>query len=171
MNKLIGSIFILLSGVLLCDFEYQKLKKRIHMLKEIRQMCLLLGNEIRFSRNPLPDAMNHIANRCAPVLERFLRNTALDMRTCHGQLYEIFSQNLNTVRESLPVTKEDIDRFICLGKYLGFLDYQVQMRYLEEYEKEVEAQITELENTLPIQRRIYTTAGLAGSCTLLVLLL
>ena len=69
------------------------------------------------------------------------------------------------------LSKEERERFYSLGDRLGYLGLEMQLKQLDQLEKETEYAIRELEKDFHEKRKLYRSMGILGGIFVVVLFL
>ncbi len=148
----------------------QRLLKRIRMLEHILRFLDRLGRELEFGREPLPQIFEKLSGKSREPLKSFLRQTANDITEKKGNMYEIFSQNIQTYLNAGELSGTDIQELREFGRELGYPDRQLQMHTVEVLRQEIQRRVLHLKEQYPKSCRLCRTLGVAGGILLAVLL-
>ncbi|MDD3279183.1 MAG: stage III sporulation protein AB [Lachnospiraceae bacterium] len=145
---------------------------RLKDLKIWYRITLLLQSEISYKRTPLPEAFTDIAGKVEEPYRRFLLEVSGEMRQMRdAPLSVIFSENVERYLADTCLNGEERKRLMELGADLGFLDKQMQLDTLESFRLEYRSKIDELQQQLPVKKKLYRSLGVMGGLFLAVLFL
>ena len=121
--------------------------------------CLLAGCFLRHSRKN-EWKIQRISHKCRKQDESGKRRKTLT--------------DMQGMRRSIPEKKLPYPwgkgRFFSIGKYLGYLDREMQLRQLSLYEKNLEVEIGNLKKEASGKKKLYRGLGVFGGLLLAVLL-
>lgn len=170
MLRIYGLILIVVSGAGLGFAKSRELSAGLKAKEMLLRMVILLKGEIRCRNAPLSDAMAGAAAKLPGVYGTFLRKTAQETEERRGQNFGmIFRKNAELYLKELRLRKEEQEQLFSLGDHLGYLDFEMQMRQLELYEREVEESIRTLKSQLPERKKVCTSLGILFGILLAVL--
>ena len=100
------------------------------------------------------------------------KNFVTVVRVC-GVIGEkmLFSSEIRKILSRTSLAKEDLEQLEDLGRHLGYLDRQTQLRTLDLYTHNLDTMIQELRQELPGRKKMYQSLGIMGGLFLAVLLL
>lgn len=145
---------------------------RIRELKRLRRMAQLLAGAISYGGTPLPAALRSVGRRMEEPYGPFLLETAGELERLPGRGFgEIFGEKADRCLRGSGLKKEDLEELKGLGRDLGYLDKQMQLQTIDTCRTEWEQKIGELQEGLPVRRKLYQSLGIMGGLFLAVLLL
>ena len=138
MLKLFGAGLTMFScfaaGCLICA----EMKKRIHILEELRRMTVMLSAEIGYANTMLDEAFGSIAKRVSPPLSDFLVHVQEKMQKGEeANLGVIFEKQLEMDLKGTALKESDLASLRTLGGQLGYLDVAMQKKTLDYYLEQV----------------------------------
>lgn len=152
-------------------YESMELTRHEELLKQVRQMMILLKGEIRYGNSSLCDVFEKLSERLGGELGKFLKEMAVQIqrqkRVCFS---EIFSMSVKKTGICRKMTAVENVLFLELGNFLGNSDRETQLRQIELYEKELEMCLEELCRQLPQKKKLYQNLGVLGGIFLAILL-
>ncbi len=154
---------IMISGAGLGISLSSELGRRRKILKMILRMTILLKGEIRYGNKSLYDAFTGASGKLEGKYREFFILTAQEMKKKTGENFGvIFRQTAKKCLELDCLSGEERERFYSLGDRLGYLGMDMQMRQLEQMEKETEYSISELDKDFREKRKLYRCMGILG---------
>lgn len=130
MLKLFGAGLTMFScfaaGCLICA----EMKKRIHILEELRRMTVMLSAEIGYANTMLDEAFGSIAKRVSQPLSDFLVHVQEKMQKGEeANLGVIFEKQLEMDLKGTALKESDLASLRTLGGQLGYLDVAMQKKH------------------------------------------
>ena len=116
----------------------QQWRLRLRWLEQLRQMIYFLKGEILYGHTALGEALERVGKRCqraegergSKELPLFFLSVARRIQEQEGEAFStIWREELDPIKET-PLKEEDVASLQELGKHLGYLDLDMQERYL-----------------------------------------
>jgi stage III sporulation protein AB len=147
-----------------------KLGRRRRMLEMILRMIILLRGEIRYGNKSLYDAFTGASGKLEGKYREFFILTAQEMKRNAGISFgEIFRECAEKCLNLDCLSQEEREQFCSLGDRLGYLGLEMQLKQLDQLEKETEYAIRELEKDFREKRKLYRSMGILGGIFAVVL--
>ena len=147
-----------------------KLGRRRRMLEMILRMIILLRGEIRYGNKSLYDAFTGASGKLEGKYREFFILTAQEMKRNPGISFgEIFRECAEKCLNLDCLSQEEREQFCSLGDRLGYLGLEMQLKQLDQLEKETEYAIRELEKDFREKRKLYRSMGILGGIFAVVL--
>ena len=147
-----------------------KLGRRRRMLEMILRMIILLRGEIRYGNKSLYDAFTGASGKLEGKYREFFILTAQEMKSNPGISFgEIFRECAEKCLNLDCLSQEEREQFCSLGDRLGYLGLEMQLKQLDQLEKETEYAIRELEKDFREKRKLYRSMGILGGIFAVVL--
>ena len=129
---------ILVSGTG-CGFALSsRLTRRKRNLEMILRMLILLKGEIRYGNTSLYDAFTGAAGKLEGKYRDFFLLTAREMQRQKGESFgEIFRKCAEECLVAEELTGEEREKLYSLGRCLGYLGLEMQMKQLELMEEDI----------------------------------
>ncbi len=148
----------------------QQFLGRLHRIRELIAILEQWSSEVRYNRSTLPECCLRIGNCREDRLGRICKEVYEEYITSEGSGFlelaeESFRKKLNT----LPLKKEDIDRFLLFTGREGYPDEAMQIRAIELAKQELErtAEMQQRE----ISQKCRLSVGLGAMSGLLIVIL
>lgn len=146
--------------------------ERIRELKRLKRMTQLLAGAISYGGVPLPAALGAAGRRMEEPYRRFLLETAGELERLPGRGFaDIWAEKADRYLKGTGLKAEDLEELKGLGRDLGYLDKQMQLQTIDGCRMEWEQKIEELQEGLPVRRKLYQSLGIMGGLFLAVLLI
>ena len=171
MYRIVGCILVVAAGAGMGFSVSMRLSEQIRILEKLLQMVICLKGEIRCGNASLPDAFYGAAGRMNGKYREFLISAADRMKAGTGEkLSQICRECAESALKKSCLTHGEKDAFFSIGKYLGYLDREMQLRQLSLYEKNLEVEIGNLKKEASGKKKLYRGLGVFGGLLLAVLL-
>ena len=149
-----------------------ELAGRKRELEMILRMIILLRGEIHYGNKSLYDAFTGASGKLEGKYREFFILTAQEMRRKTGTSFgEIFRECAGKCLNLECLSGEERERFYSLGDQLGYLGLDMQLKQLDQMEKEIEYAIRELEKDFQEKKKLYRSLGILGGIFTAVLFL
>ncbi|MGI6030436.1 MAG: stage III sporulation protein AB [Eubacteriales bacterium] len=158
---LCGGIGVQAGGVL------HRRRKGIHTLVFALD---LLNGEIAYSMTPLRRAFYKIAAVTEGPVQDFFTVCARRMEAHDQRLTDIWREELQPLRESLPLGREEVDSLLELGAVLGKNDQENQKLALDRARMQLQSLLEEARQKEREGVRLYRSLGVAAGVFLALLL-
>ena len=174
MLKMAASLLLILGGAGIGYARSREITEREKNLEILLQILFFLKGEIRCGNSSLPDAFREIAAKISGFFGTILRDAAQEMEDTGGKnLEEIMEfciqRNFYQGNPGGSQRKEEIEILRTLGRRLGYLDREMQIKQIELLETDVEEQRRQLREKMPEQKKICQSLGIMGGILLAVL--
>ena len=152
---------ILVSGTG-CGFALSsRLTRRKRNLEMILRMLILLKGEIRYGNTSLYDAFTGAAGKLEGKYRDFFLLTAREMQRQKGESFgEIFRKCAEECLVAEELTGEEREKLYSLGRCLGYLGLEMQMKQLELMEEDIRLSFQELQKSLPERKKMCQNLGI-----------
>ena len=171
MYRIVGCILVVAAGAGMGISGSMRLSEQIRILEKLLQMVICLKGEIRCGNASLPDAFYGAAGRMNGKYREFLISAADRMKAGTGEkLSQICRECAESALKKSCLTHGEKDAFFSIGKYLGYMDLEMQMRQLSMYENNLEAEILKRKAEVSGKKKLYQGIGILGGLLLAVLL-
>ena len=151
MLKLFGAGLTMFScfaaGCLICA----EMKKRIHILEELRRMTVMLSAEIGYANTMLDEAFGSIAKRVSQPLSDFLVHVQEKM-------------------QGTALKESDLASLRTLGGQLGYLDVAMQKKTLDYYLEQVSDACVQAKKEYREKEKMFRCLGFGAGAFLVILL-
>lgn len=168
--QVLGGMMIVCGCLGLGIWYRQQFLGRLHRIRELIAILEQWSSEVRYNRSTLPECCLRIGNCREDRLGRICKEVYEEYITSEGSGFlelaeESFRKKLNT----LPLKKEDIDRFLLFTGREGYPDEAMQIRAIELAKQELErtAEMQQRE----ISQKCRLSVGLGAMSGLLIVIL
>ena len=163
-------------GIFSCSaLGYSKsihMTRRLQQLREIEKMVFLILGEITYRREALPEALGTVAYRLPEPLAGFLKEVSEAAGQYQGACFqEIFREKAKTYLSGTALCPKDLEEFLQLGAYLGYLDITMQKNTITLYLEQLKREMENLQREMPAKQKLYRSMGTLGGIFLAIMLL
>lgn len=174
MLKLIAGILLIIgtSGIGFCVCKEQKI--RLLQLLELKRMCLMMQNEIEYSKKPLFEVCKAVAKDMKEPYQGFLMEVYSESAKNSGQRFTaIWQQSLSKLEGNLSkenrlfLDQEDLRPVVNMFGAKGYMNEAIQMKEIglriEELQKRVADMESKMENKNKVSMCFGVMSGLLAS--------
>ena len=171
MIKIVGLIIMIaafgLSGVM----KSEELRLRIKLLEEFQNTILTLKSQMNYFREPLEILLDKLSKTGESRAFLLLNECAVEMQKKHGDIGQIWAENVNQIYKVTPLTSEDMEIIVQVGKFLGQTDFDGQQIQFECTEERLKQQICNAKEIYLQKGPLYRKIGfLMGTAAALIVL-
>lgn len=172
MLKVMGATLVIFACAALGYGKSAEISARLFLLREIEKMLLLLMGEITYRKEALPEAMLRVSGKIQEPLCSFLKETAKMAQKYQSERFAgIFRGNAEKYLKNSDLTQKDLEEFVQLGEYLGYLDTDMQKNTSQWYLQQLKTEIDTLIGEMPVKKKLYRNLGILSGIFLAILLL
>lgn len=172
MLKITGAVLVIFSCSALGCSKSMHMTRRLQQLREIEKMVFLILGEITYRKETLPEALSTVAGRIQEPLSGFLKEVSDAAGRYQGACFqEIFREKAKTYLRGTPLSQKDLEEFLQLGEYLGYLDITMQKNTIALYLEQLKRDMENLQREMPARQKLYQSMGTLGGIFLAIMLL
>lgn len=166
MQKLVGSILIILACTGFGIEKSNEIKTRMQQMEELKKIFTLMQSELKYQKIPFSDLFHKISRKTDGIFREWLFSVAetLDGRQ-KETMQEIWENSIKECLQETMLGKEEIDELINLGTSLGY--WESIGLYLEQLESRIQTAREEMR----VQRKMFQSIGVMGGIFLVIILL
>ena len=169
--KILGMIITLLASAALGYYFSNLPVFRRQDLLEFKKALLILKSEIEYVAAPLPDAMANIAARTTLPVSRLFAFFAESLK--HNEngetAYRLWMTAIGEHKQQIFLNEDDWEVMGNFGKTLGYLDKQMQVDSIHFTMDYIDSEITQVQENIGKNQRMYRSLGVIGGILLLVI--
>ena len=133
---------------------------------------LILGENLLTEGEALPEALGTVAYRLPEPLAGFLKEVSEAAGQYQGACFqEIFREKAKTYLSGTALCPKDLEEFLQLGAYLGYLDITMQKNTITLYLEQLKREMENLQREMPAKQKLYRSMGTLGGIFLAIMLL
>ena len=156
MLKIAGAVLVIFSCSALGYSKSIHMTRRLQQLREIEKMVFLILGEITYRREALPEALGTVAYRLPEPLAGFLKEVSEAAGQYQGACFqEIFREKAKTYLSGTALCPKDLEEFLQLGAYLGYLDITMQKNTITLYLEQLKREMENLQREMPAKQKLY----------------
>lgn len=172
MEKLLGSILVVIAGGGIGFYVAHLFKYRLQELMELQRIIVLLQSEIRYNVTPLPEAFLNISRKTSMPFSIIFRNMGEELMELNGQSFlQIWKGGVGNIAEKTTLSLSDLRNLDTLGKSLGYLDKETQLNAIELYLEQMDFAINNLQSNLNKKMNLSRYLGFVGGMILVIILI
>ncbi len=150
-------------------FGFQKsyeLQLHAKELEELKQIFIMLKNEMQYARTSLDEMFLHASRRVDGVYQLWLNRLSEDLRRRRkGTFQEIWMQSLQALEKDLHFTKQEVDELRQIGNHIS------DTESLEMYLGQLDVSIEYARKESADKKKMYQSMGILGGIFLVIILL
>ena len=155
MLKIAGAVLVIFSCSALGYSKSIHMTRRLQQLREIEKMVFLILGEITYRREALPEALGTVAYRLPEPLAGFLKEVSEAAGQYQGACFqEIFREKAKTYLSGTALCPKDLEEFLQLGAYLGYLDITMQKNTITLYLEQLKREMENLQREMPAKQKL-----------------
>lgn len=172
MLKGVGAVLVLVGALGIGNSISKSCKHHCRELLALKELLLLIGNEIRMVRLPLPQLCSHLAHQCeepyAGLLEEMAGELLLYLEASPKRVWVKILQNR---RKEFVLTDEEYQILIEAGSLFERLGRDVQEEEIHIFSEQVQFRYKKAEEELRTKQRVSRYLSAAGGIFLILLLI
>lgn len=172
MLKIIGCVFILTACVGYGGSLLGRIARRRDVLQSFLELTELLAGEIRYERIPMAEALYKIRGKLDGELSEVLLAIADGLEEGgYASMEELWNQSFGEAAGRLLLTDEELGEVKDIGKNLGFLDFDVQVKHLQGCKERILKRLAKTQRDLDEKKKLYRSLSLAAGIFVILALL
>ena len=172
MLKLLGIVLVVFSCTAMGWNQSIAVENRLRQLREIEKLVHLILGEITYRKETLPEVLLHTSRKAASPFDVFLREVAQQASLYQGECFSgIFRKQAEECLKNSNLTANELETFMQLGEYLGWLDIEMQRNTMALYLEQLKQDIGNLSRELPARKKICRSLGVMAGIFLAIILL
>lgn len=169
--KCIGSMMLLLSGII-CGLRYRSiLGQRLEQIKCLSRILLRIHSEIRCTLTTLPECFQLAGSQEQDVVGQWFENVGKQLKS-NGclSLEQVWNNEVQSLQRQSCLGKEELQELLRFGLQLGTLDKQMQLNLIEQLQYNLDTLYHRLDPEIRKKQKLYTSLGILGSLFVIILL-
>lgn len=170
--KMIGIIFILLSGTLFGVSLSREYEARIVYLKQFKKVLMLLKGEIQYNNSGIYESVTMVAERTENIMGTFLKTVMerfYDNQTTLKNAWDYGVDNILKIQTNLR--KKELSYIKDLGTNLGITDKDTQINNILNCMEAIDLSLDELNENKAEKCKLYRTLGVVASAFITIVLI
>lgn len=168
--KIIGVIIVILASWGYGSGLIQRLNQHKEQLFSLREMIELFLGEIQYGKQPLQEACMQIGNRMKSPFKEVLCSIGQRISEKKYESFEmVWREQFQMKEKEFLFTEQEKMVLYGVGKNLGYLDVDTQIRHLQIYKNEVNGLLEQLEKTMKEKKKVYRSVSLMVGAMVILL--
>lgn len=166
MQKLIGSIMIILACTAIGFEKSQEMLRHLKELEELKKVMTLIRSEMQYTKVPFAEIFQKISKKTEGIYADWLTELAAELeKRGKGTFQEMWRNTIKEKFQESTLSKKELDELCHIGASLGYLE-TIDL-YLEQLDYTI--QNTKEETTS--KKKLYQSMGVMGGVFLVIILL
>jgi len=163
VQKIAGSILIILATTGIGIVSGRDLKIRLDNLRYIKKIMLMLRGEIQYLKAPLGEAFFSVGKRAKPPFDTFLNKIAREIASLEcDSFYKIWCKYIDEELIKIKLNKRDCLTLKRVGEHLGYMDREMQLGMIDLYVEQLEEEIKISKENMEEKIRVYNCLGVSA---------
>lgn len=172
MSKLLGAVFLLFGTAGFSWSICLEQKRKLCLLKDMREMYLLLQREIGYTALPLPEIFRIVGEKTAMPFGDGLLSVASRMRPEEGEDFQdIWDSEMSRCLKEIPLTNPQKELLLKFPRCMGMNEKSGQANALEPYIEELNRFILQTEEEKKSKNKVIMSLGVAAGLFMVIILL
>lgn len=172
MLKIVGAILIFLGAIGIGSSMNRRIRQHYHELIELKELILLLGNEMRFLKIPLPQIMKRTATQTKLPFSDSLLLMAVEMENYkEADAAKIWRAVLQNRKMHYLLDEDEFQIFLEAGSILLHDNSYMQGEEIKLFSERISYKIQNAQEELLNRQRVCRYLSAAGGIFLILILL
>lgn len=170
MIKVIGVVIVILASWGYGSGLIGRLNQHKKQLFSLQELIDLFLGEIQYGKQPLQEVCAQIGQRMQSPFKEILFSVKEELALNRFQSFEmVWKEQCQHYKKELLLTEAENQVLYGLGKNLGYLDADAQVRHLHLYKREVENLLEQLEQSSKEKKKVYRSVSLMVGAMVILL--
>lgn len=172
MVKLLGVVLLMIGSIGFSAGLCNEQKRKYMLLVEMKQMFVLIQEDIRYSGLPLPLIIEKTAKKVKEPFRGALTQISWELLKNGGEmLFEVWEKEMKHIFEESAFLKKQQELLLEFPKSLGFWEREGQAKAITFYIEESDKWILQMEKEEKDKNKVIMSLGAAAGILLSVMLL
>ena len=172
MLKLVGAALIFAGALGIGNSISRRFKQHYHQLVASKELLLLIGNEMRYLKMPLPQALKRIAGQCGMPFENVLMQVNAELlEYLEASPGKVWRRVLQQNRNAFLLSDEEFQILMEAGQILEQSNSYMQEEEVRLFTEQVQFKLVHAEEELKTKQRISRYLCGAGGLFLILILI
>jgi len=169
--RVIGAAMVCISSTIVGYYLSMRNDFRAADLREFKRALAILKSEIEYSLNILPFACDNIASKTQGEVSRFFQVVAARLSDDDGVVVaQVWQEKVDNDLRNSHLIAEDAEQIAQLGKTLGYLDPELQLRGIDILNEYLDKNIETAEAAAGKNKRMLRSLGFICGLVVVVVL-
>lgn len=170
MVKYLGICMAAVACVALGFNMSSDIRRRIIQLRSLQCALRMLKGEMEYAVSSLDEAFDRISDRLEPPFSDFFHTLAYELKELEFQNFEeIWEKQVRVLTKTSCLREEDFKLLDELGKQLGYLDLNMQIRTIDSIYIQLEERLKQLVEESNISCKLYQSLGVLGALSVVLI--
>lgn len=161
MVKIIGVIIVAVASWGYGSHLIYRLNQHRDQLFSIREMVDFFLGEIQYGKVPLQEACMMVGDRLPQPFKETLYAISEELSKNHYQSFEAIWREQFLIKEKeLYLIEQELTLLYGIGKNLGVLDIEAQLRHLQLYRNQIDEVLEQQQKTMREKKKVYRSVSL-----------
>lgn len=172
MLKVSGALLLLLGAAGFSFSICAEQKKKLILLKSIKEMYRLLQSEICYTALPLPEIFKAVGEKMETPLREALFSVSQSMALENGEDFlQVWEQKMKECLNGTSLAKQQKALLLKLPECMGMNNSTGQAEVLEKYIGELDRLIVQMEEEEKNKNKVIMSLGIAAGLFVVIILL
>ena len=168
--KIIGIIVVLAASWGYGSGLIYRLNQHRSQLFSLRELIDLFLGEIQYGKVPLQEACIAIGDRLPEPFREVLSSISEELSGKKYQSFEsVWREQFHLKEKEFSFTEQEKSVLYGVGKNLGYLDVEAQLRHLQLYQREVDELLEQLQRNIKEKKKVYRSVSLMVGAMVILL--
>ncbi|MBQ8662882.1 MAG: stage III sporulation protein AB [Eubacterium sp.] len=159
--KIIGVIIVMIASWGYGSGLIHRLNQHQKQLFSLRELLDLFLGEIQYGKAPLQEACLQIGERLPDPFREVLHSISEEISKKNYQSFEwVWREQFQLREKEFYFTEQEMEVLLGIGKNLGYLDVDAQIRHLQLYQREVDELLERMQRTAKEKKKVYRSVSL-----------
>lgn len=164
--KFLGSVTVIISSTCIGIKASDKLNYQLELLRQMKQLVILICGEIKYNNSYLGQAFLNISNRISEPYKSLMLEVSEILYHETGEAFsDIWKRSVDETLSKTELSKKHILKLQELGNTLGFLDKEMQISnfelFIERLDYEIEEGVQKNKENCKLYRSLGVLSGIA----------
>lgn len=172
MLKLMGALLVFTGALGIGNSISRRLKQHYHQLIALKEVLFLMGNEMRYLKVPLPQALKRMAGQCEAPFGTVLTEVAEELlQYLEASPGKVWKRVLGKHRSDYLLSQEEFQIFLEAGTILEQSNSYMQEEEVRLFTEQVQFKLVHAQEELQTKQRISRyLCGAGGLFVILILI-
>lgn len=172
MLKVSGAVLLMLGAAGFAFSICREWKRRLLLLKSMKEMYRLLQNEICYTALPLPEIFRIVGERIDEPFGEALFSVSNRMTLKRGEdLKKVWESEMGNCLDKIPLKDQEKELLLKFPECVGMNESKGQANALNRYIEEIDRLILQMEEEEKSKNKVIMSLGIAAGLFMVIILL
>lgn len=168
--KIVGVLIVLIASWGYGSHLINKLNQHRNQLFFLRELIDLFLGEIQYGKSPLQEACLTIGERMSEPFQEVLFCISEELSKHKYQSFEsVWREQFQLKEKEFYFTEQEFSQLYGIGKNLGFLDVEAQIRHLQLYRTQIDELLEQQQKSMKEKKKVYRSVSLMVGAMVILL--